>query len=166
MVAHNSRGSGGPVPLSLFPSPSSRFSRHDRRAHTHSRAPPRLPAAGGWRGLWPPASFVALLPPFAFCCRRAVGFQAPSSGREIGLGDRPAPDWAGGSLGGSRCPGQSGQARPRRAEAVARAGTLCAARWAKGVIGAAGDTGMQDASRIHRGAETSQRLNLPRKLAK
>lgn len=58
--------------------------------YTHSRAPPRLPAAGGWRALRPLASFVALLLPFAIRCRRAVGFQAPS---------RTRPKAQGGKLG-------------------------------------------------------------------
>lgn len=94
MVAHNSWGSGGAVPPSQLPAPSSCPSgwpaSHDRSAHTHSRAPPKLPTAGGWLWLRPLASFVALLPPFAFRCLRVVGFQAPG---------RTRPKAQGGKLG-------------------------------------------------------------------
>lgn len=48
------------------------------------------------------------------------------------MGDSSAPVRAGGGLGGSRVPGQPGQARSRRAGAVLGLGALHAARWAAG----------------------------------
>lgn len=159
-------GTGSP-----FPAPSSRSSRHDRRADTHSRAPPRLPAAGGWHGLWPPASFVALLLPFAFRCRRAVGFQAPSRTRPKAQGGNWAGRQAGSRLGWGqprwlRVPRTVRSSEAAKRRGCGSCGHALAARWAWGVVGAAGDTEVRGALRIHRGAETSQRLNLPRKLAK
>lgn len=134
------------------------------RAHTHSRAPPRLPAGGGWGRLRP-------LPPLLSYLRghrdpkpqsrRRSRVMGAEWGREAG----PPPGW--GRLPRLWAPGERGQARSRpQAEAVAMAG-------AGGRAGRAGDRARgcrrrpgAAAVRAWRGAERSGRPNLPRKLTK
>lgn len=142
-------------------------------AHTLTpRAPPRLPAGGGWGRVRPLASFAAFLSPRPFCRSRATGIQIltqktlQSPGREVKLRGRPASG-LGAALAGFGCPdSRVRRGRGRRGLWLWRARSVQRKLGWGQRAGAAGSTEAPEAPRARRGAETSGRPNLPRKLTK